>query len=45
MVQNMKESGGIIKQMAKANSGMLMEMCMKENGKMTKQMAMECIYM
>jgi hypothetical protein len=40
MVPNMKESGEIIKQMVKENSGMLMVMSMKANGKMTKLMVM-----
>lgn len=41
----MRENGDIIKPMEKVNSGMLMEMSMKENGKMTKLMVTEFIFM
>ena len=44
MVLAMKVSGVTIKQMAKESSGMLMEIFMKENGRMTRLTAMEHTY-
>lgn len=45
MVPSMKESGKIIRLMARVNFGMQMVISMKESGKMIKPMARECIYM
>jgi hypothetical protein len=45
MAQNMKESGAETKPMAKESFGMWMEMCLMENGRMIKLMAMEFILM
>jgi len=45
MVLDMKENGGGIKLMERANSGMSMEMSSTENGRMTRQMDMEYIHM
>ena len=44
MVPNMKETGCSIKHAVKANSGMLMEISSRDNGKMIKPMAMEFTY-
>ena len=43
MARDMKVIGSTIRLVAKENSGMLMGMCSKENGRMTKQMGM--VYM
>jgi hypothetical protein len=43
-VQNMKENGVKIKQMAKVNFGTQMVMFMKVSGKMIKQMVMEFMF-
>jgi hypothetical protein len=45
MVQDTKESGKTIKLTAKESFGTLMAMFSTENGKMTRQMAMESILM
>ena len=44
MVLDMKAIGNIIKLVEKENSGMLMVMYLKDNGKMIKLMAMEYIF-
>jgi hypothetical protein len=43
MERNMKVSGRIIRLMARAHFGMWMEIYLRESGKTTKLMAMECI--
>jgi hypothetical protein len=45
MEPNMKVSGDRTKQMVPVNSGMLMEMFTRDNGRMTKQMDTEFTYM
>ena len=45
MEPSMKVSGDRIKQMVPVNSGMLMEMFTRDNGRMTKQMDTEFTYM
>ena len=40
MEQGMRDTGSTIKHVGKANSGMLMETFLKENGKMTRPMGM-----
>ena len=45
MELNMKVNGEIIKQMEKGNSGMPMEMFMKETGKTTRLTALAFIFM
>ena len=44
MVQNMKVNGEIIKLMERGNFGMLMEMFMKEIGRMTRLTALAFIF-
>ena len=44
MVLSTKETGCSIKLVVRENSGMLMEIFSKDNGKMTKPTAMEFIY-
>ena len=43
MVLDMKVIGGTTRLAEKANFGMLMEMSLKENGRMIRQMVMEFI--
>ena len=45
MELNMKVNGEIIRQMERGNSGTLMEMCMKEIGRMTRLTALAFIFM
>lgn len=45
MVLDMKEIGKTTKRMVRENSGMLMEISSKGNGKMIKQMDMVFIFM
>ncbi len=44
MVPVMRGTGSIIKLVEKGNSGMWMGTSLKDNGRMTRQMAMECTF-